>query len=119
MEEIEVKEKRDQLSKASDEPINNESSVDLIVQTRKANILSLLNDKKVKEKPIKIPFKKIETQDKEEALSKSKIVYPTNLYSSLSFNWLYNVIKKKNRRKSCQIIIFRRNFSRSSIKTFF
>ena len=95
MEEIEVKEKRDQLSKASDEPINNESSVDLIVQTRKANILSLLNDKKVKEKPIKIPFKKIETQDKEEALSKSKIVYPTNLYSSLSFNWLYNVIKKR------------------------
>ena len=64
-----------------DESIKTESSLDLIIQNNK----SFKNESIEKEKP------------------KSKIVYPTNLYYSLSFNWLYNIIKKRTNENPIEL----------------
>ena len=95
MEEIKVKSNIDSFLKISEDPTRSESSSDLIFQKRKENNLSVLNNNIVEENSKIIQFNKLENNDKEETLSKSKIVYPTNLYSSLSFNWLYDVILKR------------------------
>ena len=87
MEEIEV----------NSEPSFNEdfskdkNSINLKIK-KKVSILPINSDK---ENSIKIPFKKLPKIDKDEEKSQGKIVYPANLYSSLSFNWLYGVIKKR------------------------
>ena len=86
MEEIEV----------NSEPSFNEdfskdkNSINLKIK-KKVSILPINS----KENSIKIPFKKLPKIDKDEEKSQGKIVYPANLYSSLSFNWLYGVIKKR------------------------
>ena len=87
MEEIEV----------NSEPSFNEdfskdkNSINLKIK-KKVSILPINSNK---ENSIKIPFKKLPKIDKDEEKSQGKIVYPANLYSSLSFNWLYGVIKKR------------------------
>ena len=87
MEEIEVN---------SEPSINEDFSKDKnSIKLKKEKKVSILPINSNKEDSIKIPFKKLPKIDKDEEKSQGKIVYPANLYSSLSFNWLYGVIKKR------------------------
>ena len=90
MEEIEVKHNDDSSIRINEESLQSQR-LGLKIKDKKVNILPVSTDKS--EKSIKVPFKKLAKTDKEE--EKTKIVYPANLYSSLSFNWLYDVIKKR------------------------
>ena len=94
MEEIEVKPNEDQSSKSKEDLISNESSLDFITKDKKVSILPVLNDK-YNEETTKFYFKKLPKSYKDEEKPSTKIVYPANFYSSLSFNWLYDVIKKR------------------------
>ena len=94
MEEIEVKQNENHSSDSKEDLALEEISTDIISKDRKINILDVQIEK-YKEKTSKIPFKKLPKSEKEEEKINSKIVYPANFYSSLSFNWLYDVIKKR------------------------
>ena len=95
MEEIEVKSNSDITSEKNEEIIKNESSIDINVKEKKVNILSVLNEKDIPLKPTKGRFKKLERNDREELEQKPKVVYPANFFNSLTFNWLYDVIKNR------------------------
>ena len=95
MEEIEVKSNSDIISEKNEETVKNESSIDLNVKEKKVNILSVLNEKDIPLKPTKGRFKKLERNDREEFEKKPKVVYPANFINSLTFNWLYDVIKNR------------------------
>ena len=95
MEELEVKSISDASSEKNEDITKSESSLEMIGKNKKANILSVLNEKDLPLNSTKIPFKKLERSDKEEIDYKTKIVYPANFFNSLSFNWLYDVIKNR------------------------
>ena len=98
--EIEIKQRPDDTvikeSREKDGDSHSGNSLDLIIDE---------NDKKVKisESNIlnnqtnnKIKFKKLENIDTDEIPLKSKnIVYPAGFFSSLTFNWLYKIIKNR------------------------
>ena len=90
MEEIEVKSNMNSLS--NEDPNTSEASLDLSKKNKKVNILQ---ESKGKDKEVKIKFKKLSKKDIDDEKQSTKIVYPANLYSSLSFNWLYDVIKNR------------------------
>ena len=82
MEEIDnISSERDESIKPKEESINTESSINLMIQNINSN--KIFQDKSI--------MKNYEENNK----FPSKIVYPTNFYFSLSFNWLYNVIKER------------------------
>ena len=82
MEEIDnISSERDESIKPKEESINTESSINLMIQNINSN--KIFQDKSI--------MKNYEENNK----FPSKIVYPTNFYYSLSFNWLYNVIKER------------------------
>ena len=56
------------------------------------DIITIENESNKENKQIDINN---ELNNKKESPKNLEIVYPTNLYSSLSFNWLYNVIKNR------------------------
>ena len=95
MEEIEVKSVSDTSSEKNEDILKNKSSLEIIGKNKKVNILSVLNENNHPLKSTKIPFKKLERSDKEDIDHKTKIVYPANFFNSLSFNWLYDVIKNR------------------------
>ena len=95
MEEIEVKSVSDTSSEKNEDILKNESSLEIIGVNKKVNIISTLNDTNNPGKPTKNRFKKLERNDKDESEHKTKIVYPANFFNSLSFNWLYDVIKNR------------------------
>ena len=90
MEEIEVKSNMNSLS--NEDPNTSEASLDLSKKNKK---VSILQESKGKDKEVKIKFKKLSKKDIDDEKQSTKIVYPANLYSSLSFNWLYDVIKNR------------------------
>ena len=95
MEEIEVKSVSDTSSEKNEDILKNESSLEIIGVNKRVNIISTLNDTNNPGKPTKTRFKKLERSDKDESDHKTKIVYPANFFNSLSFNWLYDVIKNR------------------------
>jgi ABC-type multidrug transport system fused ATPase/permease subunit len=95
MEELEIKSVSDASTEKNEDNIKNESSLEIIGKNKKVNILSVLNENNHPLKSTKIPFKKLERSDKEDIDHKTKIVYPANFFNSLSFNWLYDVIKNR------------------------
>ena len=95
MEEIEVKSVSDTSSEKNEDILKNESSLEIIGVNKRVNIISTLNDTNNPGKPTKARFKKLEGNDKDESDHKTKIVYPANFFNSLSFNWLYDVIKNR------------------------
>ena len=95
MKEIDEKQSSDIFNTSNEETVKNESSSNLMFKNRKDEVLSELKTKEIKDKPLNIPFTKLEIHDKEEIQTPPKVVYPANLYSSLSFNWLYGVIKRR------------------------
>ena len=48
-------------------------------------------------------YNELKKESEEEPPKNSKIVYPANLYSSLSFNWLYDVIQNRTEDKPVKI----------------
>ena len=48
-------------------------------------------------------YNELKKETEEEPQKKTKIVYPANLYSSLSFNWLYDVIQNRTEDKPVKI----------------
>ena len=74
--------------KIIEDSIQTESSLDLVIRNK------ILNDYSSKEKSFEIPF---------EQLEKRKISYPSNIFSSLSFNWLYSVIKKRTKENPVKL----------------
>ena len=95
MEEIDVKSFSDTSFEKNEEILKNESSENILVQNKKVNILSTLNEHDSHKHQTKIPFKKLEKTDKDELEHSPKIVYPANFFNSLSFSWLYDVIKNR------------------------
>ena len=93
MEEIEVKQNTDSSINVNEESIQSETEFDVKKKDKKVKILPILKDNS--EKSIKVPFKKLPKNERDEEKTSPKIVYPANLYSSLSFNWLYDVIKRR------------------------
>ena len=48
-------------------------------------------------------YNELKKESEEDSPKNTKIVYPTNLYSSLSFNWLYDVIQNRTEDKPVKI----------------
>ena len=48
-------------------------------------------------------YNELKKDSEEDPPKNTKVVYPTNLYSSLSFNWLYDVIKNRTEDKPVKI----------------
>ena len=95
MEEIESNQTIDSQIKVNEGPIHNDSSLDLKIKDKTVDIVSIPNDYS-KENSENVKFTKLsKTDDRDEVKTQQKIVYPASLYSSLSFNWLYDVIKKR------------------------
>ena len=98
--EIEIKQRPDDTvikeSGEKDGDSHSGNSLDLIidesdkkVKISESNILNNQTNNKIK-------FKKLENIDKDEIPLKSKnIVYPAGFFSSLTFNWLYKIIKNR------------------------
>ena len=70
---------------------NKEVKVDIINNENENNNINIddINNEKIK---IENNNNK---KEENESQNNTQIVYPTNLYSSLSFNWLYDIIKKR------------------------
>ena len=94
MEEIEVNQSEKHSSDSKEDLALEDNSIDADSKDQTIKILEAQIEN-FSEKTPKIPFKKLSNSTKEEEKSNSKIVYPANFYSSLSFNWLYDVIKKR------------------------
>ena len=95
MEEIQSNQNIDSQIKVNEGLINNDSSLDLKIKDKAVDILSIPIDNP-KEKSVKVKFHKLsKNDDRDEVKTQQKVVYPASLYSSLSFNWLYDVIKKR------------------------
>ena len=74
---------------------NSGNSLDLIIEgkNKKVKILESKNNNNSNEK---IKFKKLENIDKDEiSLSSKNIAYPAGFFSSLTFNWIYKIIKNR------------------------
>ena len=78
MQEKDINSEREESIKTKEESIKTESSLNLMIQNNK------IKDKSNQEEINKIP---------------PKIVYPTNLFSTLSFSWIYNVIKNRKKER--------------------
>ena len=95
MEEIQSNQNIDSQIKVNEGLINNDSSLDLKIKDKAVDIVSIPIDNP-KEKSVKVKFHKLsKNDDRDEVKTQQKVVYPASLYSSLSFNWLYDVIKKR------------------------
>ena len=95
MEEIQSNQNIDSKIKVNEGLINNDSSLDLKIKDKAVDIVSIPIDNP-KEKSVKVKFHKLsKNDDRDEVKTQQKVVYPASLYSSLSFNWLYDVIKKR------------------------
>ena len=98
--EIEIKQRPDDTvikdNGEKDGDSHSGSSLDLIidgnnkkVKISESNILNNQTNNKIK-------FKKLENIDADEIPTKSKnVVYPAGFFSSLTFNWLYKIIKNR------------------------
>ena len=72
------------------------SSIDVIIEgnNKKVKITESINS--INNNNNKIKFKKLENIDKDEIpLSSKKIAYPAGFFSSLTFNWIYKIIKNR------------------------
>ena len=81
MEEINVNSKSHISIENIEESIKTESRLDLIIQSNKSFIEESIKKEKLK----------------------TKIIYPTNLYYTLSFNWLFNIIKKRTNENPIEL----------------
>ena len=89
--------KYDKLEQSTNE--NNDKTIEIIINDEKEN-KGIFNNNITIEKNLQNE-KKIRIENNSE--QKAKIVYPTNLYSSLSFNWLYDIIKNRTEDKPLKL----------------
>ena len=79
----------------SDSFNKDENSVELIEPNKNINILSSINLKNNLEKSINVPFKRLPKNEIIEVKTEHKVAWPTSFFSSLLFNWLYDIIKNR------------------------
>ena len=91
-EEVIIKNSEDQ-----DNDSHSGNSLDIIIDSKdkKVKIGDTDNIKSTDNIESKIKFKKLENLDKDEIPTEKKIAYPAGFFSSLTFNWIYKIIKKR------------------------
>ena len=91
-EEVIIKNSEDQ-----DNDSHSGNSLDIIIDSKdkKVKIGDTDNIKSTDNIESKIKFKKLENLDKDEIPTEKKIAFPAGFFSSLTFNWIYKIIKKR------------------------
>ena len=97
--EIEIKQRPDNTvikePEERDDDSHSGNSLDLVIDGNNKKV-KITESKNLNNIPNKIKFKKLENIDTDEIPLKSKnIVYPAGFFSSLTFSWLYKIIKNR------------------------
>ena len=100
--EIEIKQRPDDTvikekeSREQESGSNSGNSLDLIIDGNNKKVKISDSNNLNKNNSNKIKFKKLENIDKDEIPLKSKkISYPAGFFSSLTFNWIYKIIRNR------------------------